>query len=115
MPELVQLGFPVTNNGDHRLDVAVLLRTAKLVERAATAQQLPLAARALLQVASEVMEAAGLDPAVAAPAAARRRRTVPAVGGQRERRASQVQGRDHARRRGAHLAVTVQTDRHTQR
>src|SRR5436189_2340062 len=43
--------------------------TTELVERAAAAQQLALAARATLQVAAEVVEAAGLDPAVTAPAA----------------------------------------------
>ena len=114
MPMVVQPGVVVGRVDRHRLrwpDV-VIPRTTELVERAAAAQQLALAARAALQVAAEVVEAAGLDPAVAAPAAAGRRRTVPAVGGQLERRTTQVQGRDHARRCGEHLAVTVQTDRH---
>ena len=110
MPVVVQLGV-VVGHPVQRLDV-VIPRTAELVERAAAAQQLAPTARARLQVAAEVVEAAGLDPAVAAPAATGRRRTVPAVGGQWEGRATEVHGRDHARRRGEHLAVTVQTDRH---
>src|SRR3989337_707858 len=53
--------------------------TAELVERAATAEQLPTAPGTPRQVAAEVVEAAGLDPAVAAPPG-----PGPAVAGHRE-------------------------------